>query len=125
MRRSYIHIIDKQGRWRKLAAMALERAGYRVAHFATYEDVVATNGSRPNLVVLGCARLGRNEAVLVRKLIALEQPLLVLCARLSFDEARSLLAKGVAVADKHHQPALIVETVENALHHAAREYISL
>jgi DNA-binding NtrC family response regulator len=117
--RKYILLIDHQAYWREFSKQALYNAGFCVRTLATYNRVpllACLKGGNPDLVVLGCTRIGDEEQYLIAQILERKQHLLVVCASLSWQIMRSLFRLGVTdIVDKPYDPGCLVEIVNQAL----------
>jgi DNA-binding NtrC family response regulator len=115
VKRHSILVIDHQQYWRELAAEALRSAGYAVTTAAIYDEVLPQHQDFA-LILLGCAGVEPEERLLIMRLLARKQYVIVLAASLSAQVMRALFIKGVEDAgDKTYDAADLVETVERAL----------
>ncbi len=73
-------------------------------------------GENPDLVVLGCTRIGDEEQRLIEQVLDRKQHLLVLSASLSLQIMRSLFLLGVDdIEDKPYDPKYLVKIVDQVL----------
>lgn len=117
--RKRIVVIDRQKHWRKLSVQALTEAGFSVHAVDSYEypppNSHFQNGT-PDLVVLGCARIGMEEQAFISRILEQKQPLLVLSTALSWKVMRALFLVGASdVEDKPYDPGRLIEVVQEAL----------
>ena len=114
-----ILLIDRQLYWREISAHALKSVGFIVCTLDTYNYLLPQDclkGEDPDLVVLGCVRIGGEEQRLIAQILARKHHLLVLCASLPWQVMRSLFLQGVDdIVDKPHDPADVVNFVNQAL----------
>src|SRR5215467_4701431 len=97
-KRKHILLIDHQSYWRELSTQALRNVGFYVCTLATYSQAPLQDflkSENPDLVVLGCTRIGDEEQRLIEQVLDRKQHLLVLCASLSLQIMRSLFLLGV------------------------------
>jgi DNA-binding response OmpR family regulator len=115
--RKRVLVIDRQSYWRRLSARALEERGFTVKALSTYDYLPETayfDGEPPDLVVLGCASIKREERELIELVLTGRSRLLVFCASLPWRDARSVFLAGAddVVADKPYDPEQLVHTVD-------------
>lgn len=114
-----ILIVDRQEYWRGLSAKALEDKGFEVRVLSTYDyspETAYFDHRPPDLVILGCASVKREERDFVERVLGDGPHLLVLCASLPWRDARSVFLAGADdVTDKPYDPAQLVTTVEEVL----------
>lgn len=114
-----ILIIDRQEYWRRLSAMTLREAGFKVVEVDNYsgEWRTAVNSTAPiDLIILGCVTVGDEERQLIEDILQYHHRLLVLCTALPWRVMRSLFLLGAEdVADKTYDPRQLLETVEELL----------
>ena len=114
-----ILLIDHQYYWREISAHALKSVGFIVCTLDTYNYLLPQDclkGEDPDLVVLGCVRIGGEEQRLIAQILARKHHLLVLCDSLSWQVMRSLFLQGVDdIEDKPYDPAYMVYIVNQAL----------
>ena len=114
-----ILLIDYQRYWREAATHALKSAGFLVCPLDSYNYFIpleCLQGKNPDLVVLGCTRIGLEEQNLITQVLAHKHHLLVLCVSLPWQVMRSLFLQGVDdIVDKPHDPADVVNFVNQAL----------
>ena len=114
-----ILIVDRQDSWRGSSATALSQAGYEVYVLDNYEyppvGVYFDNGP-PDLIILGCASIKREERKFIKTVLADGKNLLVLSASLPWSEMRSLFLQGASdVTDKTYDPENLVNIVKESL----------
>ena len=109
-------VVDRQEYWRGLSAEALTGKGFAVKVLDRYEyspDVAYFEGKPPDLVVLGCASIKREEREFIEAVLADGPRLLVFCASLPWPDARSVFLAGADdVTEKPYNPERVVSTVE-------------
>jgi DNA-binding response OmpR family regulator len=109
-------VIDRQEYWRELSTGALKERGFKVKSLSTYDyspETAYFDGEPPDLVVLGCASIKREEREFIEEVLADEVHLLVFCASLPWREARLVFLAGADdVADKPYNPAQLLNTVD-------------
>ncbi|GEM_PF-1313991 len=114
----HILIIDRQDHWRRLSAEALEKEGYEVRvlnHYDYSSDARLIGGQPPDLVILGCAIIGRDERELINKVLSDKRHLLVFCSSLPWGDMRSVFLAGADdVADKTYDPMRLTGIVNEA-----------
>lgn len=118
-----ILIVDRHEDWRNSSADALRRKGYSVLALDDYDYSAGTSyldGEPPDLVILGCARIRREEQEFIAKVMADQRHLVVLCTSLPWDDMRSLFLAGASdVADKTPNPDHLVNIVEEVFDNVA------
>lgn len=115
--RKHILLIDRQAYWRQISTDALEKVGFAVGALDTY-DYTLTEGENPDLVLLGCARVGNEEQLLIDEMLAHKQHLLVCCTSFSGQTMRNLFLQGVDdIVDKPYNPISLVKIVWQAIKH--------
>ena len=118
-KRRCILLIDHQSYWRELSTQALQAVGFCVRTLATYNQVplqAYLKGENPDLVVLGCTRIGNEEQRLIEQVLDRKQHLLVLSASLTLQIMRSLFLLGVDdIVDKPYDPQYLVKIVNRVL----------
>ena len=114
-----ILLIDNQPYWREISTNALREAGFTVDMLETYHDLASqecVDEEKPELVLLGCKRIGTEEQQLIDEVLNQKQHLLVLCTSLSWLTMRTLFLKGVDdILDKPYNPAKLVNIVRETL----------
>ncbi|HEU4874773.1 MAG TPA: hypothetical protein VFT44_16850 [Pyrinomonadaceae bacterium] len=114
-----ILIVDRQEYWRGISAKALEEKGFEVKVLSTYDyspETAYFNDKPPDLVVLGCASVKREEREFIQQVLADGPHLLVLSASLPWRDARSVFLAGADdVTDKPYDPDQLVSTVQEVL----------
>jgi len=114
-----ILIVDRQKYWRGISAKALEERGFEVRVLSSYDyssETAYINNEPPDLVVLGCASVKREERDFIQQVLSDGPHLLVLCASLPWRDARSVFLTGADdVTDKPYDPDQLVSTVEEVL----------
>lgn len=117
-----ILIVDRQDYWRELSAQALAQKGYFVRVLSDYDYSPGSayfDGKPPDLVILGCARIGREEQAFIKKVMDDRCRLVVLSTLLPWGDMRSLFLAGANdVADKTYNPDHIINIVEEAFENA-------
>jgi DNA-binding response OmpR family regulator len=112
-------IVDRQEYWRSISTKALEERGFVVKALSTYDYLPVTayfDGKPPDLVVLGCASIKREERELIEAVLDDGARLLVFCASLPWRDARSVFLAGADdVADKPYDPEQLTTTVDEVL----------
>lgn len=114
-----ILLIDRQEYWRKLSAHALSEAGFAVSVLGSYSyspDTAYFEEGPPDIVIIGCLKIGHEEQQLIVQLLADKHRVVVLGASLPWNDMRSLFLAGADdVADKTYDGAHLVRMVEEAL----------
>jgi DNA-binding response OmpR family regulator len=114
-----ILLVDRQEYWRGISAKALEDKGFQVRVLSSYDYSTETayfDQEPPDLVILGCASVKREERDFIEQVLADGPHLLVLCASLPWRDARSVFLAGADdVTDKPYDPEQLVSTVEHVL----------
>jgi DNA-binding response OmpR family regulator len=115
----HVVVIDRQDFWRGLSEEALRGEGFSVQVLDNYDYPPPGGyaGERPpDLVILGCASIKRDERKLIQRVLEAHQHLLVLCVSLPWPVMRSVFLAGADdVTDKTYDPARLVELVKDAL----------
>ena len=124
MRRNSIPIvvIDHQPYWREFATATLQAAGYAVSSYACYDEVLPPQQDEQeiSLVLLGCSRLECEERLLITRLLARGQHVIVFVSSLSTQVMRVLFIRGVEDAvDRTYDPEELVDVVAQALERIA------
>lgn len=113
-----IFLIDRQTAWRERSAQVLAIHGYMVHQIGSYEYPPAQHRRTPrpvDLVVLGCATIGRDEQQLIRHVIDHGASLVVLCSLLTPQTMRTVfLAGAIDVAVKPYDETSLVAIVSKA-----------
>jgi DNA-binding response OmpR family regulator len=118
-RRIRLLIIDKQDYWRELSASALRSVDYDVNTQPNY--TFPPPGGEwvegyPDLVILGCARVGPAEMDLIKTILEREAHLLVLSTSLSWQMMRTIFLAGADdVEGKSYDPTRLIHVVKEAL----------
>jgi len=113
--RKHILLIDRQSYWRDISTDALQKVGFAVGTLDTYEYTLAEE-EKPDLVLLGCARVGHEEQLLIDEMLARKQHLLVCCTSFSGGTMRELFLQGVDdIVDKPYNPISLVKIVWQAI----------
>jgi DNA-binding response OmpR family regulator len=98
-----IVLIDRQDYWRGQAAAALSDAGLSVLVTHSYDaalEGLGRDGTRPDLVILGCSEVGPDESHLVDVLVRQQLPVLVLSTELTFQAVQALFSAGVSSVER-------------------------
>jgi DNA-binding NtrC family response regulator len=115
----HIVLIDQQPYWRQIATEALKRVGFTVGVLDTYHYPPPQHdleSGTPDLVVLGCSRIGTEEQQLIEKVLSQKHHLLVLCTSFSWQTVRTLFLQGVDdILDKPYNPMKLVKIVNHTL----------
>ncbi len=113
-KRQYVWVLDRLSHRRLRVARDLEAAGYRVEQSGSYD--VFPNGAVPDLVVLGCARVGPEERALVARFVEWAVPIVVTSSHLSEEESRGLFHLGARdVGPRPQSVGDVLEIVSKAL----------
>jgi DNA-binding response OmpR family regulator len=116
---AHLLIIDRQDYWRDFSRYTLEAAGYTVGVLNTYETfstMWVVQGRTPDLIILGCMQIGKEEEQFIQELIAHNYHLLVLCTSLAWEVMRTLFRAGVDDAtDKPYDPERLVAIVKETI----------
>jgi DNA-binding NtrC family response regulator len=116
-----ILLIDRQSYWRQISTNALEKLGFAVGALNTYDYTPAAD-ENPDLVLLGCARVGNEEQLLIDEVLARKQPLLICCTSFTGQTMRDLFVQGVAdVVKKPYNPDNLTRIVLQAIMHSPRQ----
>jgi DNA-binding response OmpR family regulator len=115
-----ILIIDRQKYWREMLAETLAEGDSQVALLDNYEYQVGgiyfAGEHTPDLVILGCVRVGMEERELIRRILADKLHLMVFSSLLPWEEMRELFSEGADdVADKSYDPDRLISAVEDVL----------
>jgi DNA-binding NarL/FixJ family response regulator len=114
-----ILLIDHQSYWREFSRQALQSVGLYVHTLSTYNQRPLQKwlkDEKPDLIVLGCARIGDEERRLIQLLLDHRQHLLVLSASLSLRIIRALFLMGVDdIVDKTYDADYLVQLVDEVL----------
>jgi DNA-binding NtrC family response regulator len=114
-----ILLIDHQSYWREFSRQALQSAGLYVHSFSTYNQKPLQKwikGEKPDLIILGCVRIGDEERRLIRLVLDHRQHLLVLSASLPLRIMRALFLMGVDdIVDKTYDAKYLVQIVDEVL----------
>ncbi|MFN0087533.1 MAG: hypothetical protein ACKVX9_19240 [Blastocatellia bacterium] len=108
-------IIDRQKGWRDEASQALSEKGFYVGVLDHYdyspaEAMIA--GEPPDLVILGCPGIGREERELIHRVFEYKQHLLVLSTSLRWADMRALFLAGADdVMDKPYESTRLMDIV--------------
>jgi DNA-binding response OmpR family regulator len=112
----HVLVVDRQEYWRGLSTAALKKRGFSVKSLSTYDyspETVYFDGKPPDLVVLGCASIKREEREFIEKVLSEGAHLLVFSASLPWRDARSVFLAGADdVADKPYDPNQLLNTVD-------------
>ena len=115
----HILLVDRQEYWRGISAKALEEKGFQVRVLSSYyysPETAYFDDNPPDLVILGCASVKREEREFIEQVLADGPHLLVLCASLPWRDARSVFLAGADdVTDKPYDPEQLISTVEHVL----------
>jgi len=119
-----ILIIDHQKYWRELLADTLAEADSQVTLLEDYdyqtEAPYFASGKAPDLVIIGCVRIGPEERELFHRVLEDGLHLMVFSTLLPTDEMRELFREGAEdVADKTYDKKRLVNAVEEVFN--ARE----
>lgn len=110
----YVWVLDRLGHWRHRFARELQAAGYRVRHIESYD--VPSGKPAPDLVVLGCARVGPEERELVARFVERDVPIVVISSQLREAESRRLFHLGALdVGPRPRSVGDLVKIVSQAL----------
>lgn len=114
-----ILLIDHQSYWRKISVDALKKFGFTVDAYETYNYLPSqkrVEDKHHDLIVLGCAHIGKEEQQFIDNVLACKHHLLVLCTSLSWQTMRMLFLQGVDdIQDKPYNPANLVKIVNQVL----------
>lgn len=111
----HILVIDHQSSWRELSMRTLKDEGYSVEGSSNYLDH-SLRQTNPDLIILGCARVGSEELQFITQLLLEKHHLLVLSAYLPKSVMRSLFMQGVDdIVDKPYSPNALVQIVREVL----------
>jgi len=113
----HILIIDRQHSWLERSVEALRHAGFDVSSLDSYDySGQLSDGSSPDLVILGCATIGPDELALITRILEHKDQLVVLSTLLPRQTMRTLFLVGaVDVADKPYEPQNLVAIVHHVL----------
>jgi DNA-binding NtrC family response regulator len=119
-----ILVIDRQKYWRELVADTLAETDYQVTLLDDYnydtEAAYFTDGKTPDLVIMGCVRIGPEERELIHRILEDGLHLMVFSSLLPAAEMRDLFREGAEdVADKTYDQERLVTAVEEVFN--ARE----
>jgi DNA-binding response OmpR family regulator len=110
-------IIERENYWREHSVRALEARGFIVKELDHYEyspSKAYFDGKPPDLVILGCAKIGSAERLLIHNILADKRHLIVLCTSLPWGDMRSVFLLGADdVADKPYDPNRLIKIVEH------------
>ncbi len=112
-----ILIIDHQDYWREITAKVLKDSGFlvRVLNNYDYSPSIDIEGGAPDLIVLGCASIKREERELIEKILANKIHLLVFSASLPWGDMRNVFLTGADdITDKSYDPQRLVITIKEA-----------
>jgi DNA-binding response OmpR family regulator len=108
-------VVDRQAYWRGLSAAALKDRGFDVKALSAYDyspETAYFDGKPPDLVVLGCASIKREERDFIEAVLTDGPHLLVFSASLPWRDARSVFLAGADdVADKPYDLDQLINTV--------------
>lgn len=112
-----ILVIDRQKYWREMVADTLAEADSQVTLLNDYDyDTEATyfaGGKAPDLVIMGCVRIGPEERELIHRILADGLHLMVFSTLLPAAEMRDLFREGAEdVTDKTYDQERLVNAVE-------------
>ncbi|MDT4955086.1 MAG: Response regulator receiver domain [Acidobacteriota bacterium] len=114
-----ILLIDHQSSWREAAGNILAEGKFlvRTSHAYTYsEPKCYVQGGPPDVVILGCATVKREERRLVAHVIAHKRHLVILCAALPGEDIRQLFLAGANdVSDKPYSPRNLLHVISEVL----------
>lgn len=114
-----ILLIDHQSSWREAAGNALSKRKFLVKTSNAYtysEPKCYVQGGPPDVVILGCATVKREERRLIEDIVAHHRHLLILCAALPREDIRQLFLAGADdVSDKPYSPGNLLNVVGDAL----------
>lgn len=113
-----ILLIDHQSSWREAAGHALAEHRFLVKTSDAYtysEPKCFVQGGAPDIVILGCASVRRDERRLIQDILAHKRRLLILCAGLLREDTRQLFRAGAEdVTDKPYSPGSLLQIVGRA-----------
>lgn len=114
-----ILLIDHQSSWREAAGNALSKRKFLVKTSNAYtysEPKCYVQGGPPDVVILGCATVKREERRLIEGIVAHNRHLVILCAALPREDIRQLFLAGADdVSDKPYSPGNLLNVVGEAL----------
>lgn len=115
-----ILVIDRQEYWREMVADTLGKAYSQIALLDTYNYQGKANyfaGAKvPDLVILGCVRIGEEERELIHRILADGLHLMIFSTLLPWEEMRHLFHEGADdVADKTYDHERLINAVEGVL----------
>jgi DNA-binding NtrC family response regulator len=114
-----IFLIDHQSSWREAAGNTLAQRKFLVKTSDAYtysEPKCYVQGGPPDVVILGCATVKREERRLIEDVLAHKRHLVILCGALPREDVRQLFLAGAAdVSDKPYSPGNLLHVVGEAL----------
>jgi DNA-binding response OmpR family regulator len=92
------------------------QVSYEIPSFPFETTQKQGNEQKPDLIIIGCSQVGKEEQTLIDQLLADQYHLLVVSTFLSRQMMRALFLQGVDdVADKPYNPDSLVDMVEDTL----------
>ena len=114
-----ILLIALEDRWRNESKSALGAEGFNVDATNNYSYLDPEGDNQDvtyDLVILGCADIGRDERTLIERVLDNREHLLVLISKFSWPRVRSVFLAGASdVANRPLEPSRLVEVVNQAL----------
>jgi len=114
-----IVLIDLHRYWRETLAHALYSAGFNVCTLDSYHYFLrreCLGDEEPDLVVLSCVRVRREEEQVIAQILSCKHHLLVLGVSLPWQVMRSLFLLGVDdIVEKPSESAAVIHLVNDVL----------
>ncbi len=114
-----ILIIDRQRYWREMAAGTLAEADSQIALLDSYDYQGKADyfpGAVPDLVILGCVRIGQEERELIHRILGDGLHLMIFSTLLPWEEMRHLFHEGADdVTDKTYDQERLISAVDGVL----------
>jgi DNA-binding response OmpR family regulator len=115
-----ILIIDRQRYWREMAADTLAEADSQIALLDSYgyqgKADYFPGAAVPDLVILGCVRIGQEERELIHRILGDGLHLMIFSTLLPWEEMRHLFHEGADdVTDKTYDQERLISAVDGVL----------
>lgn len=108
----HILVIDRLGAGESDFAQGLKDAGYAVTTLTGDSPSLAQIGKVPDLVILACASINREERDLIQEMLAAKLNVLTLCSSAPWNGARALSITGVNRMDESSDIPQLVAVVD-------------
>jgi DNA-binding NtrC family response regulator len=123
-----IVIIERSDKWRIFACRTLEKAGFQVFYFTTFQDYhqwQVLRAQLPLILLFGVTGVGPEERALIGHLLKYKIPLLVFSTSLIWQDLRDLFRLGVSDAhEKTYDPTRLIQIIRDEIAHQASRTVT-